>query len=69
MPARRKALRRTNLELTVIMVLCVASWFLSRHFNTIEWVYRITQRYVWFDEVLVVNFVLAVSLAVFSARR
>jgi predicted signal transduction protein with EAL and GGDEF domain len=51
------------------MVVCVASWFLSRNFNTIEWVYRFTQRYVWFDDVLVVNFVLAVSLAVFSARR
>jgi diguanylate cyclase (GGDEF)-like protein len=69
MPARRKALRRTNIELAIIMVLCVASWFLSRHFNTIEWLYRFTQRYAWFDDVLVVNFVLAVSLAVFSARR
>jgi diguanylate cyclase (GGDEF)-like protein len=69
MPAKRQALRRTNVELTIILVLCVASWFLSRHFNTIEWVYRFTQRNVWFDDVLVVNFVLAVSLAVFSARR
>ena len=69
MPARRKALRRTHVELTIIMVLCLASWFLSRHFHTIEWVYRFTQRYAWFDDVLVVNFVLAVSLAVFSARR
>jgi diguanylate cyclase (GGDEF)-like protein len=69
MPARRKALRRTNIELAIIMVLCVASWFLSRHFHTIEWLDRFTQRYVWFDDVLVVNFVLAVSLAVFSARR
>src|SRR6202167_1885426 len=69
MPARRKALRRTRVELTIIMVVCVASWFLSRNFNTIEWVYRFTQRYAWFDDVLVVKFVLAVFLAVFSARR
>jgi predicted signal transduction protein with EAL and GGDEF domain len=69
MPARRKALRKTHIELTLILVLCVASWFLSRHFNTFEWVYRFTQRYVWLDDVLVVNFVFAVSLAVFSARR
>jgi predicted signal transduction protein with EAL and GGDEF domain len=69
MPARRKALPKSAIELTIILILCVASWILSRHFNIIEWVYRFTQRYVWFDDVLVVNFVLAVALAVFSARR
>jgi diguanylate cyclase (GGDEF)-like protein len=69
MPARRKALRTTYAELTIITVLCAASWFLSRHFNTIDWVYRFTLQHVWFDDALVVNFVLAVSLAVFSARR
>jgi len=68
-PARPNRARGTIIELTIIAALCTASWFLSRELNIIEWVYQVTQTYGWFDDVLVVNIVLAVCLGVFSARR
>ena len=68
-PARPNRARGTIIELTIIAALCTASWFLSRELNIIEWVYQVRQTYDWFDDVLVVNIVLAVCLGVFSARR
>src|ERR1700722_5733263 len=68
-PARPNRARGTIIELTIIAAVCAASWFLSRELNIIEWVYQVTQTYNWFDDVLVVNVVLAVCLGVFSARR
>ena len=66
-----QAARRPGIlgEMAVIAGVFVASLFMAEYFNIFEWVYFVSRKHDYFDELFIASAVLAISLSIFALRR